>query len=242
MTALGREGRAPAATGPRPGRLALTLQEAITAIVRVRSDRRDVPDPAGFRQQFKQVLATAHDEARKSGYPSEDVRLAVYAVVVLLDESVLQSRQVAFRDWARQPLQEELFGGHIGGEVFYERLRELLGREDAEAVADVLEVYLLCLLLGFRGRYAGAGEGERQQWMSAAAQRLARWRGRGGALCPAWAPPAQERIRPPGDPWLLRLALIAAAGMVIALVLLVGFQVSLRAGLGALRALAASAP
>jgi type VI secretion system protein ImpK len=242
MTARGREERAPAAAGPRAGRLALALQEAITAIVRVRSDRRDVADPEVFRQQFKQVLAAAHDEARKSGYPSEDVRLAVYAVVVLLDEAVLHSRQPAFGEWARRPLQEEVFGGHVGGEAFFDRMRELLGRQDVEAVADVLEVYLLCLVLGFRGRYAGAGEAERQQWMAAAAQHIARWRGTGGALCPSWAPPAQERIRPPGDPWLLRLALGAAAGMMIALVLFLGFSVSLRSGLGAVRALVPPIP
>ena len=242
MTARGGERRAPAAAGPRPGHLALAFQEAITAIIRVSSDRRDVADPELFRQQFKQVLSAAHDEARKAGYPSEDVRLAVYAVVVLLDEAVLHSRQPAFREWARRPLQEEVFGGHVGGEAFYDRMRELLGRQDVEAVADVLEVYVLCLVLGFRGRYAGAGEAERQQWMSAATQHVARWRSGGGALCPAWAPPAQERIRPPGDPWLLRLALGAAAGMMIALVLFLGFTLSLRGGLAAVRALVTAGP
>jgi type VI secretion system protein ImpK len=238
MTTRGHEGRVPAAVGPRPGRLALACQEAITAIVRVRSARREVSDSDVFRQQFKQILSATHVDARKGGYSSEDVRLAVYAVVVLLDESVLQSGQAAFGEWARRPLQEELFGAHVGGEAFYERMRELLSREDAEVAADVLEIYLLCLLLGFRGRYAGAGEAERQHWMSSATQRIARWRGSGVALCPSWAPPQKERIRPPADPWVPRLALGAAAGMVIAVVLFIGFSLSLRSGLGALRALA----
>ena len=239
------EGRAPAgagAAGPGSGRLALAFQEAITAIARIRSDRSDVSDPGGFRQHFKQVLSAAHDEARRGGYSSEDVRRAVYAVVVLLDESVLQSRQAAFGEWARQPLQEELFGGHVGGDVFYDRLREQLSREDVEIAADVLEVYVLCLLLGFRGRYAGAGEAERQHWLSAASQRVARWRGAGGALCPAWAPPQKERIRPPPDRWVLRLALLAAAAMVIAMVLFVGFRIALAGGPDAVRALLGSTP
>lgn len=227
-----------APAGPRPGQLALALQEALTAIVRLRGERSDVTDPETFRQHFKQVLSVAHDEARGAGYSSEDVKLAVYAVVVMLDETALQSRQAAFGEWARQPLQEELFGGHVGGDVFFERIRELLGRADAERSVDVLEVYLLCLLLGFRGRYMGGGEAERQHWIDSARQRIAQARGSRSALCPMWAPPTQERIRPPSDPWVLRLALVAAASVIVVLVLFLGFKVSLHGALGAVRALA----
>lgn len=233
---------APASTGPRTGRLALALQEALTAVVRLRGDRREVTDPETFRQQFKQVLSAAHDDARGAGYSAEDIRLAVYAVVVLLDESALQSRQAAFNEWARRPLQEELFGGHVGGEVFFERMRELLGRPDIERAVDVLEVYVLCLLLGFRGRYLGGGEAERQQWITSASQRVAEARGSRTALCPRWAPPAKERIRPPADPWVLRLALVAVVSVVVALVLFLGFRISLHAALGAVRALAVPLP
>lgn len=244
MTARAREGRAAptAEAGPRPGRLAMAFQEALTAIVRLRDDRSDVTDPETFRNHFKQLLSVAHDDARQGGYASEDVRLAVYAVVVLLDESVLQSRQTAFGEWARRPLQEELFGGHVGGDVFFERIRELLGRQDPEGAADVLEVYLLGLLLGFRGRYAGGGEAERQHWIATASQSINRWRGTRATLCPTWAPPPEERIRPPADPWFMRLALVAVASVVIALVFFIGFQVSLRAGLAAVRALAVPLP
>jgi type VI secretion system protein ImpK len=233
---------AEAPVGSGTGRLALAFQEAITAIARIRGDRSDVSDPDGFRQHFKQVLSAAHDEARRAGYSSEDVRLAVFAVVVLLDESVMQSRQAAFREWARRPLQEELFGGHLGGDAFYERLREQLGRDDAQVAADVLEVYALCLLLGFRGRYAGGGEAERQHWLSAASQRVARWRGAGGALCPAWAPPQKERIRPPADPWVFRLALLAAVAMIAAMVLFVVFRLSLGGGADEVRAAVEAVP
>jgi len=238
------EGRAaPAAeAGPRQGRLAASLQEALTAIVRLRGDRSDVTDPETFRIHFKQLLSAAHDDARKAGYSSDDVRLAAYAVVVLLDESVLHSRQAAFGEWARRPLQEELFGGHVGGDAFFERIRELLGRHDAEGAADVLEVYLLCLLLGFHGRYSGGGEGERERWITAARESIARWRGKRATLCPAWAPPPEERIRPPSDPWVMRLAVVAAASVVVALLLFVAFQLSLRGGLAAVRALAVPLP
>jgi hypothetical protein len=104
----------------------------------------------------------------------------------------------------------------VGGEVFYERIRELLGRPDVDRAADVLEVYVLCLLLGFRGRYSGGGEAERQHWIATASQRIGQSRGTRATLCAGWAPPTQERIQPPADPWVLRLALGAAACIVIA--------------------------
>jgi type VI secretion system protein ImpK len=87
------------------------------------------------------------------GYTSEDVRLAAFAVVALLDESALNARQPALADWARRPLQDELFGGHLAGEWFFQHVEQLLARPDSAALADVLEVHQLVLLLGFRGRY-----------------------------------------------------------------------------------------
>jgi len=111
--------------------------------------------------------------------------------------------------WSRKPLQEELFGEHMGGEVFFENLRTLIGRQDSEELADVLEVYQLCLLLGFRGRYGAAGQSEAQRWAGAAAEKIARVRGALGELAPGWAPPERETFPLNLDPWLRRLAITA---------------------------------
>ena len=63
----------------------------------------------------------AEQEARSRGYTAEDMRLASFAVVAFLDESVLNLRNPVFADWPRQPLQEELFGHHVaGGDVLPE--------------------------------------------------------------------------------------------------------------------------
>jgi len=102
------------------------------------------------------MLVAADREAREAGYDRDVVRLAVYAFVAFLDESVLNSPQDMFSEWPRRPLQEEVFGDHRAGETFFQNMRDLLSRPDSRALADVLEVYLLCLLLGYRGRY-GSG-------------------------------------------------------------------------------------
>src|SRR5881396_3208232 len=132
---------------PRRGLLAVALQEVLTAIGRVRANHQSVTDAATFRNHVKQLLSGAHEEARRAGYASEDVKLAIYAIVMFLDESILNSPLPALAGWSRKPLQEELFGEHMGGEVFFENLRTMIGLQDAEELVDVLEVYQLWLHL-----------------------------------------------------------------------------------------------
>jgi type VI secretion system protein ImpK len=195
------------------GQLAAALQEALTAVVRLRSERQPVSDAVAFRTLMKQLLASAQQEAAGRGYDPQDVRLAIFAVVAYLDESVLNARSPVFADWPRRPLQDELFGGHMGGEWFFQYLEQLLQRPDSAQLGDLLEVYQLCLLLGFRGRYGAGGAGELHAIMSMVASRLARLRGAPGDLAPAWRPPADALEEK--DPWLPRLTRIAIVAAVL---------------------------
>ena len=92
-------------------------------------------------------------------------------MVAFLDESILNSRNPLFADWPRKPLQEELFGTHMAGEVFFQNLQKLLGRTDSHELADLLEVYYLCLLLGFGGRYSMGNKGDLRAIMDAVARK-----------------------------------------------------------------------
>src|SRR5690606_39884196 len=121
--------------------------------------RQAAADAESFRAHVKNLLAAADRDARQAGYDPEYVKLAVYASIALLDESVLNSSQPMFASWPRQSLQEEVFGDHIAGENFFAHLQDLMARQDSEDLADVLEVFHLCLLLGFRGRYAFRADG-----------------------------------------------------------------------------------
>src|SRR5262252_6993294 len=118
--------------------LALIYQEALTSIVRVRSGRQAVSDAQYFRNQFREALRLAHDEARLRNYADEADRDARFAVVAFLDESVLNLRSAVFADWVRKPLQEELFGVHVGGEIFFRNLERLMGQVDSPVLADIL--------------------------------------------------------------------------------------------------------
>jgi type VI secretion system protein ImpK len=222
---------------PRQGLLAVALQEVLTAIGRVRANRQSVTDAATFRNHVKQLLAGAHEEARRTGYASDEVKLAIYAIVVFLDESILNSPLPALAGWSRKPLQEELFGEHMGGEVFFENLRTLIGRQDSEELADVLEVYQLCLLLGFRGRHGAAGQSEVQRWAGAAAEKIARIRGAPGELVPGWAPPERETFPTQRDPWIRRLALAALGLASAAIVIWVVLRITLGSWISQLQSL-----
>lgn len=212
------------------GQLAITLQEAFTAAVRLRSNRQAAADASSFRTHIKELLQEAHEEARRAGYDSATVKLALYAYVAFIDESILHSRQPMFAEWQVEPLQEEVFGDHMGGEVFFENLQELLSRPDSQELADLLEVHQLCLLLGFEGRYSRADKGELHSLRSAVSERIQRIRG-GWGLSPPWPPPGNERLPDTKDEWLGRLVYLAAGAAGFALLLFVIFKLSLHSGL-----------
>lgn len=222
----------------RPDNLALLFQEALTAVVRLRSNRQSLTDAESFRYHMREALKSAAQEARnRAGYASEDIRMATLAVVGFLDESVLNTRNPLFADWPRKPLQEELFGTHMAGEVFFQNLEQLMSRNDSAELADVLEVHYLCLLLGYTGRYSGSRGGELQAILGALGDRIRRIRGPEGALSPAWAP-GREAARVTRDTWVRRLAIAAIAAVLITLVLFIGFKLSLSSGVKDIQAIA----
>jgi type VI secretion system protein ImpK len=201
------------------GLMALAFQEALTAIVRLRAGRQPVSDAAEFRQQMRDGLRAAARQARDEGcYESGDVRLATFAVVAFLDESVLTANSPALANWRRQPLQEELFGTHVAGELFFENVRDLLNRPDSAALADLLEVYCLAIALGFAGRHTGGRRGELGTIAHSIRQRIARIRGGPGELSPSWTP-AGEGPPPAQDRRVRQLAIAAAATSALAAVL-----------------------
>src|SRR5207253_2072499 len=134
-----------------------------------------------------------------------DIRLATFAVVAFLDESIQHSGNPAFVDWPRKLLQEEMFGHTNAGEVFFQYVERMLAQSDSAALADVLEVYQLCLLLGYGGRYSLAGKGELRAVREQIAEKIRRIRGATGDLSPSWAPPAGGAARSRSDPWVKRL-------------------------------------
>jgi type VI secretion system protein ImpK len=213
----------------RRGLLAIALQEAFTAVARLRSNRQVAADAESFRAHVKQVLAGAEQSAQAAGYAIDDVRTALFAVIVFLDESVLNSAQPMFADWPRRPLQEEIFGSHTGGELFFQYLVQAVQGPDTEDAADLLEVFALCLLLGFRGRYAASTGNELTVIVNRVLEKLRKIRGPSGELSPKWRPSAAP-VPLRRDRWTLPVAIVAVIALVGAAGLFTFYSMSLRAG------------
>jgi len=239
-TQFGTPVRTPQPPGHRRSEnLALVFQEILTTIVRLRSNRQTVSNAQAFRNQMQAYVKQVERDGITKGYAPEDVRLATFAVVAFLDESILNSSNPAFADWARMPMQEEMFGYHVAGEAFFEHLERLLTRSDSHDVADLLEVYALCLLLGYKGKYGLTGPGGTRPVLDSVISKIRRIRGGLAGLSPAWAIPEGAVVQGTADAGS-RWFLFAAAGCVLlALLLYIGFQILLGAGASTLHEIAA---
>jgi len=209
--------------------LAYNFQEVLTAVVRLKNGRQPEGGERVFRDQMKSLLLSATEGAAKAGYSTTIIERAVFAAVAFTDESALKNH--SFSEWLSKPLQQELFKGHTGGELFFEDVQRLLSRQDSTEVADLLEVYQLCILLGFRGKYGmGSLDGLRFQ-IKAISEKIQRNRGPLGDLSPAWKPPTEEFRPPQKDPWERRLLFAFGIGAVLAFVLFIVFSVNLKSEL-----------
>ena len=225
----------------RTDNLALIFQEVLTAIVRLRSNRQELSDAESFRFYMREAIKSAIQEARShGGYNADDIKMATLALTGFLDESVLNLRNPMFADWPRKPLQEELFGIHMAGEIFFRNLEQLMGRNDSADLADLLEVHYLCLLLGYGGRYSIGGKGELQAITHATGERIKRIRG-------ASYDPFMEVLNEPEivkateDPWVKKFLIIAAACFVIMVVTFLTCKFTLGSRASEVRATAADA-
>lgn len=230
----------PSATVPQPRaeNLALIFQEMLTATVRLRANRQAVSDSESFRANMREAIRTADAEARKRGYAPEDFKVALFGAVAFLDESILNSRNPLFSDWPRKPLQEEIFGGHVAGEIFFQNVDRMLSAPETEVLADVLEVYQLCLLLGYLGRYSVSGRGEVRAVRDSIADKIRRIRPYSPALSPSWAPAAGETPSQ-RDVWLRRWVYSSAVCFLLMVGLYASFKVSLSHGASQLAEIAA---
>jgi len=223
------QGSSPA-LATRGWNLAIAFQDVFTVIVRLRSNRQEVTNADAFRNKMKQALQRAEEEARTAGYSGQDVRQCLFVIVAFLDESVLQSRNSVFADWPRLPLQTELFGNMWAGEIVFQELQKTLGRPDSQQVCDVLEVYGLCLLLGFKGRYAASGAGDLQALTSAIQEKIRRVRGASGALSPRGLLPSDAVRVALSDPWVRKLTIAAVSAVVLTVVLFLVYRFVLSSG------------
>ena len=128
----------------------------LAAVPQIRHALRH-PDPATLRARLREQISKFETNARAAGIPDADIDCARYAVCALLDDAA--SATPWGRDWAGGGLLAELCQEQSGGESFFLRLDAMLARPAGHR--ELLQLFYVCLALGFEGRYRG-GEGGRQ--------------------------------------------------------------------------------
>ena len=127
-------------------------------IIRMR-EAEDLGDPAALRKLINYYLDLFQKNCLAMKLPQASIDESKYALIALMDETVL-SVPGACRDyWISRPMQLDYFGDNVAGQEFYNKLQTLLVQPENKK--DVLEVYYLCLALGFEGKYKISNAEER---------------------------------------------------------------------------------
>jgi type VI secretion system protein ImpK len=153
-------------------------------LLRNRSAPKDSEEFSGNIQKF---LDHFERTAKKNHYSAEDIFDAKYAFCAAVDEAILNSKMNIRESWERRPLQLVLFGDQLAGEHFFDRLEA--ARNGGSRRINALEVFHMCLLIGFKGRYLLEGPEKLKYLTSQLGDQIAHIKGKAAAFSPHWAAP-----------------------------------------------------
>ncbi len=146
-------------------------------------------DAAGFAVKIQRFLDDVERGAKKLEVSTEDVFNAKYAFCAVADEIVLASQSNIRDVWERRPLQLLMFGEQLAGENFFNRLEQL--RTQGPSHLQALEVFHMCLLSGFQGKYIMEGPEKLAYLTSRLGDEIAHMKGKRGGFAPHWQRPDQ---------------------------------------------------
>ena len=127
---------------------------AETLTLAVQLPAANLPPAAELRQRLTVALDSFVAKGRSAGLSDVDLAEARYALTAFIDEQILKSSWPGRAEWMNQPLQLVFYREYTAGENFFNRMRALLQRGSSPA----LQIYYLCLALGFRGAYGVSGD------------------------------------------------------------------------------------
>ena len=210
---LGQRGSAPGGTASRHAGSALLdlMHEGFYMLFMLKHGSAP-GDEQSFMDRITAFLDDFEREAKKIRADGDDIEAAKYAFCAAVDEIILASPFALRKQWERRPLQLLIFGDQLAGEHFFDRLDALRGKGAMRVQA--LQVFHMCLLLGFQGKYAIDG-GEKLSYLTARlGDEIARMRGKSRGFAPHADRPDQvsNRLRSDLSLWVLT-TVFAVAGL-----------------------------
>jgi type VI secretion system protein ImpK len=116
---------------------------------------RNFGDGETLYNRIFSLFKSMEEKARGLKIDSEDIRYVRLALSIFIDEIIWYSPWASKRSWENK-LQRLLLTGPIGGHVFFEELDKIRANNSK---IDVLEIYYMCLMLGFEGKFVTDREG-----------------------------------------------------------------------------------
>ncbi|QAU36062.1 DotU family type IV/VI secretion system protein [Janthinobacterium sp. 17J80-10] len=149
---------------------------------------RYVPrDAAQFAAQVRRLLDSFERSARQRNVSVDDIYAAKYAFCAAVDETILSIDSPIRDEWERSPLQLILFGDQLAGEHFYSELETV--RHRGAASVETLEVFYMCLLTGFQGKYMLESKEKLNYLIATLDKEIAHLKGKRAQFAPHWKSP-----------------------------------------------------
>jgi len=104
-----------------------------------------------LRPQVAALLEDFEKRAERYRFNHKIVQVSKFALASFVDETVLTNNFPLRDEWEKNPLQLEYFGEQLAGNKFFDKLQAML--KQIETTQDAVEIYYVCMLLGFKGRY-----------------------------------------------------------------------------------------
>ncbi|MES2742004.1 MAG: type IVB secretion system protein IcmH/DotU [Pseudomonadota bacterium] len=169
-----------------------------------------------FVNKITQFLDDFSRNAQRLGVAADDIDAAKYAFCAAIEESILRSSFSIRETWERRPLQLTLFGDQLAGENFFHRLEHLRARGSVHL--QPLQVFHMCLLLGFQGRHIMEGSEKLSYLTARLGDEIAHMKGKRAGFAPHAARPDQiaNKLRSDVPLWVLCsvFGLICALGYI----------------------------
>lgn len=133
---------------------------ALFSLVGKLSQEESYVDTDTLRKNLIYEIKAFECAAHTSGYHSDVILLARYAICTTIDECIQAAPWSQDSDWHENNLLYIFQGEAWGGDAFFVMLNRL--QRDPKQHIELLEFLYICLSLGFQGKYRHGGAGQSQ--------------------------------------------------------------------------------
>lgn len=156
---------------------------ALGACVASGRDVKEFGNPEHSWSRIQTMFAAAEHQSKSKAVEAAVFDDAKFAVAAFLDEMIRNTSWGQRGQWGGEKLlQNKFFGTKLAGMEFFERLERI--RHTSPRNLDLLEVYTVCLTLGFSGRYGLSDQEELTRLIEKVTEEMQPGRGEQSILSP----------------------------------------------------------